>query len=117
MIGEYRPYGNTSGLFGKIYKNSVTTAQLLGAGYKPKVALPESISCVAVADHVAVRTLSIIEVGGNGFTFVAKEVASLRVVVAQLRYHATQLRNYYKFLLCPVLKKRASFPLMSITNG
>jgi len=98
-------------------KNSVATAQLLGAGYKQKVALPESISCVMVAGRVAARTLSIKEVGGNGFTFVAKEVASFGVRVAQLRCMVTQLRNYYKFLLCPVLKKRASLPLMSITNG
>jgi len=70
-----------------------------------------------VAGRVAARTLSIKEVGGNGFTFVAKEVASFGVRVAQLRCMVTQLRNYYKFLLCPVLKKRASLPLMSITNG
>ncbi|MDO9041629.1 MAG: hypothetical protein Q7U64_04680, partial [Desulfocapsaceae bacterium] len=113
----YRSCRNTSSIFGKIYKSSVATAQLLGVGHKQKVALAESISCVAVAGHVAARILSIKEVGGNGFTFVAKEVASLRVRVAQLRYHATQLRNYYKFPLCPVLKKRASLPQMSITNG
>ena len=117
FIDMFRSCGNTSRSFGKTYKNSVATAQLLGAGHKPKVALPECISCAMVEGHVAARTLSIKEAGGNGFTFVAKEVASFRVVVAQLRYHATQLRNYYKFLLCPVLKKRDSLPLMSITNG
>ncbi len=81
---------------GKYTKNPVATAQLLGAGYKQKVALPESISCVMVAGRVAVRTLSIKEVGGNGFTFVAREVASLGVKVAELRCMVTQLRNYPK---------------------
>jgi len=51
---------------------------------------------VAVAGYVAAQTLISKEVGGNGFTFVAKEVASLRVKVAQLRCMAKQLRNYPK---------------------
>jgi hypothetical protein len=58
-----------------------------------------------VASHVAAQILNNIEVGDNGFTFVAKRVASFRVIVAQLRYMVSQLRNCYEFLLWPALKK------------
>ena len=81
---------------GKIHKGSVATAQLLGAGNKLKVACPESESCVVVASHVAAQILNNIEVGDNGFTFVAKRVASFRVIVAQLRCMVSQLRNCAK---------------------
>jgi hypothetical protein len=81
---------------GNIYKCSVATAQLLGAENKLKVACPESESCVVVASHVAAQPLNNIEVGDDGFTFVAKRVASFRVIVAQLRCMVSQLRNCVK---------------------